>query len=70
VTWVPQLQPAGVVVAAAARRCLVLTLFLIGANLTRETVRSVGLGPFIQGLVLWLVVAAGSLAAIYAGWVS
>lgn len=50
--------------ARAARTALVLTLFLIGANLTREQLRAVGLRPFLHGLVLWLVVAGGTLAAV------
>lgn len=63
--------PAGVPlfdgVAWAARRALVLTLFLIGAGLTRDTLRSVGGRPFLQGLVLWLVVATVSLWAVAVG---
>jgi len=50
--------------ARAARTALVLTLFLIGANLTRAQLRAVGLRPFLHGLVLWLVVAGATLAAI------
>ena len=65
VTWVPALQPAGHIVESIAKRMMVLTLFLIGTNLTRETIRSVGLKPFVQGIGLWIVMATGSLAAIY-----
>jgi uncharacterized integral membrane protein (TIGR00698 family) len=51
-------------IAAAARVGLVLTLFLIGAGLTRETLSRVGGRPFIQGVLLWLVVATLTLAAV------
>ena len=51
----------------AARRVLVLTLFLIGAGLSREALKSVGLRPFIQGLVLWLLVGSMGLAAVKLG---
>lgn len=66
-TFVPALQGPGHVIAALARRVLVLTLFLIGAGLSREALRSVGLRPFLQGLLLWLVVGALGLCAVKLG---
>jgi uncharacterized membrane protein YadS len=68
VTWIPGLRGAGKLLAEVARRMLVLTLFLIGAGLSREAVRGVGFRPFLQGLLLWLVVASAGLAAVWAGW--
>lgn len=50
--------------ARAGRTALVLTLFLIGANLTREQVRAVGVRPFLHGLVLWIIVGSATLAAV------
>jgi uncharacterized integral membrane protein (TIGR00698 family) len=50
--------------AAAARVGLVLTLFLIGAGLTRATLARVGGRPFAQALLLWLMVAMASLLAV------
>ncbi len=67
VTWIPPLQDAGKVIEMVARRCLVATLFLIGASLTKEALKSVGFRPFLQGLLLWLLVAATTLAAVLAG---
>lgn len=64
VTWVPALRPAGHVVAAVSRQALVLTLFLIGANLTRSAVRAVGVRPLAQGVGLWVCMAGLSLGAI------
>ena len=64
VTFAPALRPAGEMVAQAARRGLVLTLFLIGASLTRDALRTVGARPFAQGFLLWLVMGAASLAAV------
>jgi uncharacterized membrane protein YadS len=48
----------------AARSGLVLALFLIGAGLTRSTLRLVGGRPFAQGVLLWLTVATVSLLAV------
>lgn len=69
VTYLPVLQPAGAVVAVAAKRSLVLTLFLLGLGLSREGLRRVGPRPLLQGVALWLLVGGGTLAAIRAGWI-
>lgn len=67
------LLPAGVpvytVVVAMAKQGLVLTLFLIGAGLSRATLRAVGVRPLVQGVLLWAAVAGASLLAILA-WTS
>lgn len=67
VTWIPELQPVGHMVEFAAKRLLVLTLFLIGLGLSRETLRSVGIRPLMMGVVLWIITGATSLALIQAG---
>jgi uncharacterized integral membrane protein (TIGR00698 family) len=67
VSFVPALQPAGRLVAAAAQRMLVLTLFLLGLGLSREAVARVGARPFVLGLLLWFLAAAATLGAIHAG---
>jgi uncharacterized integral membrane protein (TIGR00698 family) len=69
VTFLPVLQPAGALVAAAARRSLVLTLFLLGLGISREALRKVGPRPFFQGLLLWFLVGGGTLAALQLGWI-
>ena len=50
--------------ARAGRTALVLTLFLIGANLTRDKLRAVGMRPFLHGLVLWIIVGTATLATV------
>ncbi len=69
VTWIPALVPFGHSLEALAKKLMVLTLFLIGSSLSRETLKSVGIRPFVQGLFLWFAMATGSLAAIYIGWI-
>jgi uncharacterized integral membrane protein (TIGR00698 family) len=69
VTYLPSLHAPGQFVYAAAKRSLVLTLFFIGAGLTREAVRKVGIRPFLMGVTLWLLVAGLSLAAIHGHWI-
>ena len=47
-----------------ARHGLVVTLFLIGAGLSREMLRNVGIRPMLQGVTLWLVVSGMTLLAL------
>jgi uncharacterized integral membrane protein (TIGR00698 family) len=69
VTWIPALQGTGHQVEAVAKKLMVLTLFLIGSSLTRETIKSVGIKPFVQGIILWIFMASTSLAAICYGFI-
>ena len=69
VTWIPSLQEAGHWIDAIAKRALVLTLFLIGSNLSPATLKSVGAKPFVQGTLLWLIMASGTLSAVLMGWI-
>ena len=48
-----------------AKHLITLSLFFIGASLTRETLRSVGLRPLIQGVLLWACISCISLAYIF-----
>jgi uncharacterized integral membrane protein (TIGR00698 family) len=48
---------------------LTVTLFLIGSGLSMKTLREVGVRPFLQGILLWIFVALGSLALIRGGWI-
>jgi uncharacterized integral membrane protein (TIGR00698 family) len=48
---------------------LAVTLFLIGAGITRKSIREVGARPMMQGLLLWIVTASLSLWAICEGWI-
>lgn len=48
-----------------AKAGLTVTLFLIGSSLSRETLRKVGLKPFLQGVLLWIVISLVSLWAVW-----
>ena len=48
-----------------AKAGLTVTLFLIGSSLSRETLRKVGLKPFLQGVLLWIVISLVSLWTIF-----
>ncbi len=57
-TWIPQLSSTGHIVEFIGQKGLVLTLYLIGANLTVDSLKEVGVRPLIQGVVLWVCVAS------------
>lgn len=61
VTALPILQPFGHQIEWVARRALVVTLFLIGSGLTVSALKSVGIKSIVQGVSLWLIIAATSL---------
>ena len=48
-----------------ARKMLTVTLFFIGASLSRDVLRTVGLRPLVQGVLLWVVISLGTLGYIY-----
>jgi uncharacterized integral membrane protein (TIGR00698 family) len=47
-----------------AKAGLTITLFLIGAGLNRSVLKSVGMFPLLQGIILWVSIAIGTLLAI------
>ncbi len=49
---------------------LTATLFLIGTSLSKKTLQAVGITPFLQGVLLWVVVGIASLLAIHSGLIS
>ncbi|MBA3850336.1 MAG: putative sulfate exporter family transporter [Opitutus sp.] len=54
--------------ARAAKAGLAVTLFLIGASLSRDNLRSVGWRPFAMGICLWLVVSGVALWVVQRTW--
>ena len=55
----------GEAVNGLARKGLTLTMFFIGASLSLDTLRQVGLKPLVQGVSLWVAISLGTLAYIY-----
>lgn len=63
-TWIPSLKPIGEIMNTCAKQLLVLTLFFIGLNLTRENLKMVGVKPLLLGVTLWILAASGTLLAL------
>lgn len=70
VTWQPGLQGIGNWVKEISKYLMVLTLFLIGANLSREKLKELGMRPIIQGVILWLILGGSWCVAIRCGLVN
>lgn len=63
-TFLPQLHQMDQAIVFAAKRGLTLTLFLIGAGLTRNALKTVSLRPMVLGVILWVMIAVSSLFVI------
>ena len=61
---VPQVGKA---ISGLARKGLIITMFFIGASLSTDVLKAVGVKPLVQGVLLWLVISIGSLAYILWG---
>lgn len=48
-----------------ARKSLTITLFFIGASLSRDVLKAVGIKPLVQGVLLWIVISLSTLAYLY-----
>ena len=54
----------GKAISGLARKGLIITMFFIGASLSTDVLKAVGVKPLLQGVLLWLVISIGSLAYI------
>ena len=68
-TYLLSTSETGIIIGSAinglARKALTLTLFFIGASLSVDTLKTVGVKPLIQGILLWIVISLSTLAYIY-----
>jgi uncharacterized integral membrane protein (TIGR00698 family) len=63
-TYLPQMKSIGPHFVSIAKIGLTVTLFLIGAGLNRTVLKSVGLKPLAQGILLWGFIATATLISI------
>ena len=68
-TFVLSLSETGMLIGAGinsiARKTLTITLFFIGASLSRDVLKAVGVKPLVQGILLWIVISFSTLVYIY-----
>ncbi len=70
VTWLPAVAPAGGFIKEISKYLMVTTLFLIGANLSKDKIKELGLKPVLHGVILWIILSVGWCIAIANGLVS
>ena len=65
-TYAPAKMPPSIFdsLVNTAKTGLTITLFLIGASLSRSALKTVGVRPLIQGILLWIVISIVSLFAV------
>ena len=54
----------GKIISGVARKGLIVTMFFIGASLSTDVLKAVGVKPLIQGILLWIVISVSSLLYI------
>lgn len=57
----------GQFVSSVARKLLILTMFFIGASMSKGAIKTVGIKSLFLGIILWLVISVVSLAYIVYG---
>lgn len=57
----------GQTISGLARKGLIITMFFIGASLSTDVLKAVGMKPLLQGVLLWIVISISSLAYILWG---
>ncbi len=68
-TLLPAFTPTFGVLNHLGKIGLTVTLFLIGTGLNKQTLKRVGARPLLQGLALWIIVGASTLALILSNWI-
>jgi uncharacterized integral membrane protein (TIGR00698 family) len=64
VTFLPDLKPVYASLVHFSKVGLTITLFLIGAGLSRATLKTVGIKPVLQGTILWIIISVISLLVV------
>jgi len=67
-SWLPALDVLWEGLYLLSKQTLVMTLFLVGAGLTKQVLRQVGARPLLLGVMLWVIVSAVTLSLILGGY--
>ena len=68
-SWLPAFDVVWGGLYLLSKQALVMTLFLIGAGLTKQVLRQVGAQPLLLGLMLWGAVSIATLSLILGGYI-
>ena len=68
-SFLPFCAEAGEFFKDVSKYLMILTLFFIGANLSREKLKELGFKPVLHGVILWIILSTFWCAAIVSGLV-
>jgi uncharacterized integral membrane protein (TIGR00698 family) len=63
-TYLPFVVTISPAIISAAKIGLTVTLFLIGAGLSKSVVKTIGVKPLVQGVLLWIIISVVSLVVV------
>lgn len=63
-SYMPAVKAEGPITKRVAAAGFAIALFLIGASITRKTLKAVGARPLVQGIALWLFMCVAALAVV------
>ena len=62
--YIPQVADLGEFFKSISKNVMVLTLFFIGANLSKDKLRELGVKPVLLGVILWVILSIVWCAAV------
>lgn len=63
-TYIPVIHEISPIIIMFSKAALTLTLFLIGTSLSFNMLKNIGYKPLLLAIILWIVIASGSLLLI------
>jgi uncharacterized integral membrane protein (TIGR00698 family) len=63
-SYVPSISEFSAGTAVAAKKLLTVTLFFIGAGITKNNLKKVGIKPMIMGVILWILIGVISFYSV------
>ena len=63
-TYLPFLQNFNTIISEISRDTLKVALFLIGAGLSLQNLKNIGIKPLLLGIILWIFISSISLYAV------
>lgn len=63
-TYIPEFKMINSLIVKIAKIGLTVTLFFIGAGLSRSVIKIVGIKPLLQSFLLWIFISGMALAAV------
>jgi len=64
-TYIPFFQKIGGSLVSVSKIGMTVTLFLIGAGLSKKVLATVGFKPILQGIILWILIAVPAAIAVF-----